>query len=477
MRPLCPKQKWFWVSVLATAVWGALHAAVRWVASPTLGRDDAIENIFSQSLQLNYSPRQPPLYDWILWAVHQVLPPTLPSYLLIKYLALTVMVALYFHVAQRILQHPKRAAIATMSLCLLFQVGWNHHIFITHTVLLMLFIPFATLILLQIFERPRLQTYITFGIVCGLGLLSKYGFALFMLMLLAAGIWMRTYRPYILSYKMVLALLIAVGMLSPVLVWYATDAPTGLVDMSVNNMQGMEAETFWQVRLSGLQQLVAGYVNFLLPLAVLVPLIYRARIQPMTQEVRWVWRAMLIGAGCCVLAVMFFGFENFKERYMHPLLLLSPIVIIAALTRESAVQQHRYMLLCIAVFASVSVLARGSILLYSPLCSKNCYELQPYKELRPLLLEYGFEPSHHTLAGMTPFESGNLRMIFPEARVVDLSRPYYTPPGETTGCFVVWRNRQDTQEPSSDHIPITIHWEGRTSYFILARRANACISG
>ena len=469
------KQKWFWITVFATALWGFAHAFVRWVASPTLGRDDAIENIFTQSLELNYSPRQPPLYDWLLWGVHQFLPPALPSYLLIKYTLLVATVAIYYHLACHILRHPKQAALATLSLCLLFQIGWNHHIFITHTILLMLFIPLATLILLRIFETPKRHLYIAFGFVCGLGLLSKYGFALFVMTLLVAGIVHKPYRHAILSSKMLLSILIALAMLSPVLVWYTTQAPTSLVDMSVDNMQSTQ-ETFLQNRWDGISQLLAGYVNFLLPLAVIVPLVYRTRTNHLTEHTKWIRTSIILGFVACLLAVIFFGFANFKERYLHVLLMLSPIAIFACFTQANS-SKDKYMIACLIAFASISVIARAAILFTPSLCSKNCYELHPYEQLRPILLEQGFNPALDTLAGTTPFESGNLRVIFPDARVIDLSRPYYRPPQRKSAeqnCFVVQRERHQTNSANIVALPLNGSKGERVSFFLIEKDRKDC---
>lgn len=483
------KQNWLWITIIATTFWSAAHALIRLMSSPTLGRDDAIENIFSQSLQLNYSPRQPPLYDWILWAVHQFLPPTLPSYLLIKYGFLLLTAIVYYHVALRVLGRPKQAALATLSLSLLFQIGWNHHIFITHTVLLIFFIPLAILCLLRIFDKPDFWCYVAFGLVCGFGLLSKYGFALFVVITLCASLFYKFYRPRILHKYMSVAIGIIIVMNIPIVLWYLNISTTGLLEMSADNMQASSASTstFWQMRLTGLKQLFAGYINFLLPLALVLPLVYRFRFQRPSLIAEWLLVTVLIGFIICLLAIIVLGFDNFKERYMHALLMPFPIVLFAFLAdNQNIVHQHKYFITCLILFAVTGVIVRGTVLLQpsAMLCSKNCYERQPYQEVGKRLVQAGFDPQQHTLVGTTPFESGNLRMVFPTARVTDISRPYYVPPMTTDHqniCYVVWRHKNKTTQDGNislfknalQIVPININWENtidsaRTSHFRLA---------
>ena len=66
-------------------------------------------------------PRQPPLYEWLLWSVQQLTGPTLPSFLLIKYGLLTATVAFLYLAATRIFRTWGYAVLAGLSPFLLFQ--------------------------------------------------------------------------------------------------------------------------------------------------------------------------------------------------------------------------------------------------------------------------------------------------------------------------------------------------------------------
>ena len=48
--------------------WAAGHALLRLFLSSTLTADDAREAVLAQTLQWGYQARQPPLYNWLVWA-------------------------------------------------------------------------------------------------------------------------------------------------------------------------------------------------------------------------------------------------------------------------------------------------------------------------------------------------------------------------------------------------------------------------
>ena len=69
--------------------------------SHNLPQDDVTSNILAQTFEPGYALKQPPLYEWMLWAVQRVTGPTLPSFLLLKYGLLTATFAFLYLVAKR----------------------------------------------------------------------------------------------------------------------------------------------------------------------------------------------------------------------------------------------------------------------------------------------------------------------------------------------------------------------------------------
>ena len=117
-------------------VYACLHAGFRLLASDVLGEDDVYDIVFSQELRIAYDafPRQPPLYNWVLWAVQQVLGPSLESFLLIKYTALVASAGFLYLAARRALANTLFALLTVESMALIYSISWRFHEGFTHEV-------------------------------------------------------------------------------------------------------------------------------------------------------------------------------------------------------------------------------------------------------------------------------------------------------------------------------------------------------
>jgi 4-amino-4-deoxy-L-arabinose transferase-like glycosyltransferase len=109
---------------------------MRLATSHNLPQDDVTANILAQTLKPGYVVRQPPLLEWLLWSVQRLTGPTLLSFLIIKYGLLTATFAFLYLVGKRVFADLRWAAIGALSPLLLYQIGWNLHEGVTHTMAL-----------------------------------------------------------------------------------------------------------------------------------------------------------------------------------------------------------------------------------------------------------------------------------------------------------------------------------------------------
>ena len=70
-----PWRNGLWVVLSAGLLYCLLHATLRLALSSNLPQDDVTANILAQTLEPGYLPRQPPLYEWLLWMVQRVAGP------------------------------------------------------------------------------------------------------------------------------------------------------------------------------------------------------------------------------------------------------------------------------------------------------------------------------------------------------------------------------------------------------------------
>ena len=136
---MADRSSWLWSlwGVVAIGLaYGLVYTSMRLAISRNLPQDDVTANILAQTLEPGYVVRQPPLLEWLLWSVQRLTGPTLLSFLIIKYGLLTATFAFLYLVGKRIFADLRWAAMGALSPLLLYQIGWNLHEGVTHTMAL-----------------------------------------------------------------------------------------------------------------------------------------------------------------------------------------------------------------------------------------------------------------------------------------------------------------------------------------------------
>src|SRR5690242_6408390 len=98
---------------------------MRWSLSSAIGTDDAWAGIYAQTFELGYELSQPPLYEWILFAVQALVGPGIQSFLIVKFGLLALAGAMLFEAARLAIPNRRHAALAVVGLTLFYQIGWN----------------------------------------------------------------------------------------------------------------------------------------------------------------------------------------------------------------------------------------------------------------------------------------------------------------------------------------------------------------
>ena len=107
--------------------YGLVHLALRLALSTTVTIDDSREAVLAQTLEWGYQPRQPPLYNWLVWAAFQVTGPGVLGLSLVKYAVLGAAYAFVYASGRRILADERLPPLAAFSLLLMVPIGWVVH--------------------------------------------------------------------------------------------------------------------------------------------------------------------------------------------------------------------------------------------------------------------------------------------------------------------------------------------------------------
>lgn len=220
--------------------------------------------------------------------------------------------------------------------------------------------------------------------------------------------------------------------------------------------------------LSGLWRAVYAPLGFLFPLVVILPIVFPRMVRPAWEALRrsvsprsWDrdnpdWLLLLLhmtlgGFLFLILGALLTGASHYLERYMHPFFLLTPLWLLAMVERSG--RAERKILVLAAVLLAVTAVAlpfrvaklvKGMV----PQC-EQCRTAIPYDGLAAALKARGIWSG--TIIASNRVDAGNLRRLFPEARIVCLKHPNYGPVTRTidlsSPSAVVWRPSEGASLP------------------------------
>ena len=459
---------WGLVCVIAIGVvYGLVFGGMRLAISDNLTLDDATANVLGQTFSLGYVERQPPLYEWVLWSLQQVTGPTLSSFLLLKYALLSATFAFLYLAATRIFRDWRWQVVAGVSPLLLFQFGWNLHEGVTHTMMLSLMVAASFWAFMRLCERGGAADYLLFGLIVGLGLLSKYNFVGYLIILLLCALLQPALRARVLDWRMLLAAAMAALVTAPFVYWLIT----GRRDLVAvfDDAVAPPASEWLKARAIGVGRALYAPFGFLFPLVVILPLAF-PRMVPLAwaalkQSVRpaeWKesepdWPLLLLhmaigGFVFLVLGAVLAGATHYLERYMHPFFLLTPLWLLSLVARTGNAERKAGVLAGVILAATLLVVPYRTydLLVSTDAECRKCRLGIPYDGLAEALRAKGVRSG--TLLAANRDDAGNLRRLFPEARIVCLDHPHYAPPVRpmdlTATGAVVWRADRGTKLPA-----------------------------
>ncbi len=334
---------------------------VRMVIGGGLELDEAEQVVFGQRLQAGYSP-DPPLYTWLQIPLFQLLGDGVPALSLLKNLLLFSTYAASYFIARQCQLPPLRAAFAALSLILLPQVGWESQRDLTHSVLVTTVAAVTLWAALALVNgRQGISQYLLLGLLAGLGMLSKFNYALFLIVLLLA---LASLRPRLLFRPSALAsVLLGLAVVAPFL-WWAADNPAMATATSYKLKTG--GSDYWGGLAEGLGSLGLAYAAF----SGLFLIVFVAVFQPWRQlrgasqpeqrplGVRFLQRMFWITPLVMIAYLLLSGGTVYRDRWLLPLLFYLPLLCFALLP-EVLMTEKRLLALKRILFTMMLLVASG----------------------------------------------------------------------------------------------------------------------
>jgi hypothetical protein len=425
--------------IAAVSIYSALHIAARLIASANLGEDDPLDAILTQTLQPGYVPRQPPLYDWMLWLLQQITGPGALPFQLLKYGLLTATCAFIFLAARRAMRGDAFwAFLSVEALALIYQISWRFHEGFTHAVGAMCAVAAVLWAMLRLIERRRVGDYALFGLTAGLGLLTVTPFWVYLGALMGAAALQPASRAALVRPAFLASLAFALAVASPYLIWL-TGTPEGIGAIMPEIRIG--APGYWRLALEGLRRAFTEPVLYLAPLIFLYPIFFPRLLPELRHTVKLkpeqgervdaeqlILHLTLLNIAALILGALIFGINRYPTHALMPLFLVTSIWLTAQARKaaRSAGEVRRFVIMAvsIAVFAFAARCANMYVL--EPVCS-ICRWGIPYAPLAEAMKARGFEQGR--LIVYDDELAGNLRRFFPDTPILLAGPRRYIPPG------------------------------------------------
>ncbi len=435
-------------------IYSMAHICARLLASPNLGEDDPLINLYTQQAALGYGLDEPPLYTWIMYVVQQLTGPYLISFQLVKYAFVIATTGALFWCAYAVTGHAVWSLVTAEALTLIYHVGWRFHEGFAGLIPAMLCSVLALLFVLRIIERQRTIDFIGLGVACGLGLLSQYSFVIGIGSFALAALPVKAVRIRLYCVKLFLAIGICLILMMPHIMWII-DAPARLNHfLSVYSAFTHPSPRIdvWRVVKKTLAAPFVFYWSLLLILLIAASerAVRQSQFRHLLPKFDWRGQPLLqfLGwyaiAAHCILFASGIAVSHVTYAY-HDLLsiMLPTLVLLFALILQSqpdAEDIRRWAMISAGVLVFAFIARAANMFVMEPFC-KLCRWGIPYEQLAEELKSSGFEKG--LIVGLEQDLAGNMRMYFPTSEIFSLGlkglRPVWRQTRSGKPYVIVWQ--------------------------------------
>ena len=382
-----------------------------WISS-SLDLDESEQLVLTQKLSWGYGS-QPPLYTWIQFAFFKIFGLSVFALSLLKNILLFGTYLVTYLNARIITRRHISAVAAAASLLFLPQVAWESQRDLTHSVLASTAICATLFCFLRLRVKQSLSGYALFGLSVGLSVLSKYNSVIALAALGLAAISLPRFRSVILDKRIVLAVVIALLVILPNLLWALHHRDLAL---QTAGKLGIHKSASWVAGVvSGMKRLLISSITFLGPLAVVQGLLFcksrAAAASEKSEYAAFLLRMLLVSYGLIVLIILIFRITEVRDRWLQPILIYAPVLAIALLQHRMDALRLKFILATAAiVMIAVTVALYGRVIWAEPLHRTQPWN-RPYDTLAQQL-KPAIEPASAVVTD-TLLLAGNLRVNLP----------------------------------------------------------------
>ena len=408
------------------------------VAGRTL-QDALAAELLQGHLAGGYQLRNPPLYEWLLWGVQQLVGPGPLSYLILRYSLIALTGILFYVALLRTVASARLAAAFSLSLVLFFWFGWEIHQSVSHTLALLAAVLALFIASLAYAERPTAMRAFLLGLIIGLGLMAKWSFLLVLLSLgVALAVTPETRR----IFREPRTLLVLAGAALPILpfgLWLATIDPDLVGRRTVPPGRALSLDQALQglaAFLTGIPLVFLPWIAFVLFFAWRFPkpppsppaMLSQAvaiRLASLTAIVTLALMAALLLSAFATGGALF-GISRFAIHYLFPFSLFAALALAGLAARRVEEQRFGQRLAIVSLAVALVIFFVKLASFYVVPGGLEATNLLPYARLADELTRRGLGTAQFVT--LSPRDAGNLAIYLPEARALSLSARIEPPP-------------------------------------------------
>ncbi|TCS08180.1 glycosyltransferase family 39 protein [Rhizobium sp. BK418] len=452
MQSLISRRPHLILAVLGT--YFLLHLIVRLSIPNALELDEAEQILLSQWFAFGYNS-QPPFYNWVQYGVTSLFGVSLFSLSILKCSMLFLSYVFYWLAARSTLKNGSLVVVATLGLLTVPQVVFEAQRDLTHSVATI----FAGSLFLYGFFRtlktPSAISYAIVGIATGIGVISKYNFALLPAAAFIAALIDTDFRKRLFDWRLILTIVLAIAIVLPHALWFLDHLDLA-IDRTLHKMTGDESKGLALQVSTGLLRFVVAIIG-IAGLSVVVLLSLFARSLPAMWRASSRWSRisgciLLIEIGAIALMILFAGVDNIADRWLTPLFLILPLYI--CMKAESAEVDTgvplRASLAVSGVIMAVVLVVLAMRAYWGPLFGDYQRLNIPYDSFADTIRkDIGGEPG--LIVGYDPHLEGNMRLQMPGTPVQSYFYPDFKPTFHLDAkhpVVFVWRDDKGKTPPA-----------------------------
>ena len=445
--PFWAEPRWFLLIVLAYLV---THFAIRMAMWPTLGIDDAEQALFSQHFAWSYRYRAPPSFTWALLLLNHFADPGIFTISLLRYVLLAAIFVFAWLSARLLLEDRRLAALSAYGFSAIYIFGFYSHHDLTHTTALSAALAANWYFGLRLLREQNIGLFLGFGLTAGLGVISKWNFAVHLAAVAIVLAALPTLRRKLLFHRGMWVAIAAIAFAAgPTILSTAYFGPGG---DGVSNVLGTGNGSFLVDRAMSVAKLTLSTMVYPQPLLIILIVCYWRFMNVARARRLLAWRneppaaaavaalVTLVAIGLHYLIAILLGAANLNERLLQPALFMVPILAYVpadgARIANRNLNQYAGILLAVAM---VAIAGRWGLYWSEPRRCFFCLSHLPIADLASDIRQSGYD-GRGTILVEDPHLGGNLRVQFPRSRVADIRFPlrYWPEPASADGdCLIV----------------------------------------